>query len=192
MDSRIDSSVGLPLPGVQVKLVDTETGATIEEMDKEGEIYVASPNLFREYFNRPEETASELKDGWFKTGDIAYQSWLHHGYFFIQGRNSVDIFKTGGYKISALEVERELLALDSIKECAVVGVKDEEWGEKVAAIVVLETPSPPLSLEELRSLLKPKVAFYKVPTLLKILPDGIPRNAMGKVNKKDLVKMFTV
>lgn len=192
LDSRIDSSVGSPLPGVQVKLVDTETGDKIKEMDREGEIYVASPNLFREYFNRPEETISELKDGWFKTGDIAYQSSLHNGYFFIQGRNSVDIIKTGGYKISALEVERELLALDSIKECAVVGVKDEEWGEKVAAIVVLQPPFLHLVLEELRSLLKPKVAFYKVPTILKIMPDGIPRNAMGKVNKKDLVKMFTV
>jgi acyl-CoA synthetase (AMP-forming)/AMP-acid ligase II len=188
LDSRIDSSVGFPLPGVQVKLVDTETGNTITDMDKEGEIYVASQNMFREYYNRPEATASAFKDGWFRTGDIALQSSLQNGSFFIRGRESVDIIKSGGYKISALEVEKELLALGTIKECAVVGVKDSEWGERVAVILVAESS---LTLDELRSVLKPKIAFYKIPTLLKVLPDAIPRNAMGKVNKKDLIKLFS-
>lgn len=134
IDSRIDGSVGWPLPGVQIRLTDKETGEVIEGTDKDGMIEVKGDNVFLEYWRRPEATSKEFSsDGWFKTGDVARRD--ERGAYFIQGRASVDIIKSGGYKISALEVEREMLSLDSILEVAVVGLPDEEWGQRVAAVV---------------------------------------------------------
>lgn len=136
MEKRIDGSVGWPLPGVQVRLTDKDTGRVIEAADEDGMIEIKGGNVFLEYWRRPEATASEFTvDGWFKTGDVAKRD--SSGAYFIQGRASVDVIKSGGYKISALEVERKMLALDSIQEVAVVGLKDEEWGQRVAAIVRL-------------------------------------------------------
>lgn len=131
---RIDGSVGWPLPGVQVRLTDKETGAVVDSDDVDGMIEVKGDNVFLEYWRRPEDTAKEFtEDGWFKTGDVAQRN--AEGAYFIQGRASVDIIKSGGYKISALEVERKLLALDDVQEVAVVGISDEEWGQRVAAVV---------------------------------------------------------
>lgn len=134
IEKRVDGSVGWPLPGVQVRLTDKDTGRVIEAADEDGMIEIKGGNVFLEYWRRPDATASEFTvDGWFKTGDVARRD--SSGAYFIQGRASVDVIKSGGYKISALEVERKMLALDSIQEAAVVGLKDEEWGQRVAAIV---------------------------------------------------------
>lgn len=134
VERRLDGSVGWPLPGVQVRLADKETGQIIEGVDEDGIVEVKGDNVFLEYWNRPEATAKEFTpDGWFKTGDVARRA--ANGAYYIQGRASVDLIKTGGYKVSALEVERKMLGLDSIQEVAVVGVPDEEWGQRVAAIV---------------------------------------------------------
>ena len=131
---RIDGSVGWPLPGIQVRLTDKDTGRVIEEPDQDGMIEIKGGNVFREYWRKPEATAAEFTaDGWFKTGDVAKRDAA--GAYFIQGRASVDLIKSGGYKISALEVERKMLALEEIQEVAVVGVKSEEWGQQVAAVV---------------------------------------------------------
>jgi acyl-CoA synthetase (AMP-forming)/AMP-acid ligase II len=131
---RIDGSVGWPLPGVEIRLTDKETGAVVESTDIDGMIEVKGDNVFAEYWRRPEATAKEFtEDGWFKTGDVAQRN--ADGAYFIQGRASVDIIKSGGYKISALEVERKLLALDEVQEVAVVGISDEEWGQRVAAVM---------------------------------------------------------
>lgn len=133
---RVDGSVGWPLPSVEARLVDTETDEVIElgqELDKDGnyrqgEIHVRGPTVFKEYWQKPEATASEFKeddDGkgkWFKTGDVAIrrevegagksgQEWAKGPMYFIQGRKSADIIKTGGEKVSALEIEREMLSL---------------------------------------------------------------------------------
>ncbi|KAK6339778.1 hypothetical protein TWF718_009172 [Orbilia javanica] len=152
-----------------------------------GEIQIRGPNVFKEYWENPSATSKEFTDdGYFKTGDIAYRD--QHGAYFIQGRNSVDIIKSGGYKVSALEVEREILSkVTGIKETAVVGIPDEEWGERVAAVVALENGMEGMELKQLRDVLRSTLAPYKIPTLLKIV-HGIERNAMGKVNKKQLVK----
>lgn len=134
LEKRIDGSVGWPLPGVQVRLTDKETGRVIEESDEDGMIEIKGDSVFLEYWRKPEATASEFTaDGWFKTGDVAKRDST--GAYFIQGRASVDLIKSGGYKISALEVERKMLALDSIQEVAVVGLADQEWGQRVAAVV---------------------------------------------------------
>ena len=100
----------------------------------------------------------------------------------------MDIIKTGGYKVSALEIEEVLHQHPQIRECAVVGVIDEEWGERVAAVAVV-TEDADLSLELLRAWTKDRLAPYKVPSRLLIL-DELPRNPMGKVTKPDLMRLF--
>ncbi|KAA8651311.1 hypothetical protein EYZ11_002597 [Aspergillus tanneri] len=188
LEKRIDGSVGWPLPGVQVRLTDKETGQVIESVDEDGMIEIKGDNVFREYWGRPEATAKEFtEDGWFKTGDVARRD--ASGAYFIQGRASVDLIKSGGYKISALEVERKLLGLDAIQEVAVVGLADEEWGQRVAAVVKQREGTEPLGLQTLRTQLKQEMAPYKIPTVLKVV-DGIERNAMGKVNKKTIIQKY--
>ncbi|GAQ03028.1 acyl-CoA synthetase family member 3, mitochondrial [Aspergillus lentulus] len=188
VDKRIDGSVGWPLPGVQVRLVDKETGAIIETANEDGMIEIKGDNVFLEYWRQPDATAREITaDGWFKTGDVARRD--DSGAYYIQGRASVDLIKSGGYKISALEVERKMLGLDAIEEVAVVGLADEEWGQRVAAVVKQRPGTEPLELQSLRAELKQEMAPYKIPTVLKVV-DSIERNAMGKVNKKIIVRKY--
>ncbi|KAL4891518.1 hypothetical protein BDV59DRAFT_208950 [Aspergillus ambiguus] len=188
VEQRIDGSVGWPLPGVHVRLTEKETGAVVDAVNEDGMIEVKGDNVFLEYWRRPEATAKEFTaDGWFKTGDVARRD--ASGAYFIQGRASVDLIKSGGYKISALEVERKMLGLDAIQEVAVVGLADEEWGQRVAAVVKQRPQTEPLELQGLRAQLKQEMAPYKIPTVLKIV-DGIERNAMGKVNKKTIVQKY--
>mmetsp|Transcript_38014 Transcript_38014/g.103723 ORF Transcript_38014/g.103723 Transcript_38014/m.103723 type:complete len:388 (+) Transcript_38014:128-1291(+) len=185
---RLEGHVGLPLPSVSARVVDEATGAVVADGET-GELRLKGPGIFAEYFNNPEATEKEFdEDGWFKTGDIVQRSMDEEGSpYKICGRASVDIIKSGGYKISALDVEREILEHPSIGEVAVVGLEDDTWGEKVVAIVGLAEGAEELTLAELREFCG-GMAAYKLPTVLKIMPDGIPRNAMGKVNKKSLKK----
>ncbi|RHZ51375.1 hypothetical protein CDV55_102576 [Aspergillus turcosus] len=188
VDKRIDGSVGWPLPGVQVRLVDKDTGRIIESANEDGMIEIKGDNVFLEYWRKPDATAKEFTaDGWFKTGDVARRD--ESGAYFIQGRASVDLIKSGGYKISALEVERKMLGLDAVEEVAVVGLADEEWGQRVAAVVKQRPGTEPLELQSLRAQLKQEMAPYKIPAVLKVV-DGIERNAMGKVNKKIIVQKY--
>ncbi|EFQ35743.1 AMP-binding enzyme [Colletotrichum graminicola] len=213
---RVESSVGWPLPSVEVRLAEKndDTGEeTIiglgEEKDpatgkeRQGEIQIRGSTIFSEYWRNPAATEKEFTgDGWFRTGDIAVRravpgagegksgSWARGPAYFIQGRRSADIIKSGGEKISALEIERELLGLPNVAECAVVGLPSEAWGQKVAAVVVLsdagKNSAEPWGLKEMRRDLKVHIPPFKVPQDLEIV-DSIKRNAMGKVNKKDLV-----
>jgi acyl-CoA synthetase (AMP-forming)/AMP-acid ligase II len=137
---RISGSVGWPLPGVSVRLIEPETKAIVTSSgkDESGLIEIRGPNLFAEYFRQPEATAESFTaDGWFKTGDVAKRD--AQGAYFILGRESVDLIKSGGYKISALEVERKILGNAQlgpiISEVVVVGVEDPDWGQRVAAVV---------------------------------------------------------
>ncbi|RMZ38908.1 hypothetical protein AFCA_006221 [Aspergillus flavus] len=188
VEKRIDGSVGWPLPGVQVRLTEKETGQVVESVDEDGQIEIKGDNVFLEYWRRPEATVKEFTtDGWFKTGDVARRD--ASGAYFIQGRASVDLIKSGGYKISALEVERKMLGLDIIQEVAVVGLADEEWGQRVAAVVKQRPGTEPLELQNLRTQLKQEMAPYKIPTVLKLV-DNIERNAMGKVNKKTIIQKY--
>ena len=181
-EKRIDGSVGWALPGVTVRLISSDNSdLDVTNIDNEpGEIQIKGDNVFVAYWNRPEATAKEFTpDGYFKAGDIAISSRAHQGALFIQGRASVDIIKSGGYKISALDVERELLSLDVIDEAVVVGLPDEEWGQRIAAVVTLTRDTKELKLRDLRNMLRNKIASYKIPTVLKVV-DEIPRNKMGK------------
>lgn len=180
---RRPGHVGLPLPGVQVRLVD-EAGQPVP-VETSGEIEVQGPSVFREYWRRPEATQQAFRAGWFRTGDIAV---LENGSYRILGRASVDIIKSGGYKLSALEIEEAFREHPHIVECAVVGLPDEEWGERVGLAVVPAAGWQP-ALTELREWGAGRLARYKLPTRLLLLPE-LPRNAMGKVTKPELVRLF--
>jgi malonyl-CoA/methylmalonyl-CoA synthetase len=175
--------VGQPLPGVDVRLVD-EGGRDAAE-GTPGELEVRGPSVCLEYWQRPDETAAAFRDGWFRTGDVAV--W-EDGSFRLLGRSNVDIIKTGGYKVSALEIEEILRTHPAIAECAVVGVHDADWGERVSAAVELRTGAS-LSLDELQQWAKVQLAPYKVPRALQAVP-ALPRNAMGKVVKPEVAGLF--
>jgi malonyl-CoA/methylmalonyl-CoA synthetase len=182
---RRPGAVGRPLPGVEIRLV-TEQGEPVAAENTPGEIQVRGPNVFREYWNRPEATRDAFVDGWFQTGDLAV---LENGYYRIMGRNSVDIIKSGGYKLSALEIEAALLDHPAIAECAVVGIPDNTWGELVAAAVVLKEAKT-LELDDLRTWCTDRISHYKIPRKLSCV-DQLPRNAMGKVTKPAVVDLFS-
>ncbi len=186
--------VGQPLPGVSIRLANENDEAIVSEP---GEIQVKGDNVFVEYWNKPNETKKAFTaDGWFRTGDVAV---LEDGYYRIMGRNSTDIIKTGGHKISALEIEEVLRLNTVIEDCAVIGIEDSEWGEIVGAAVVLKTgrvdtdglaeaANERLCLE-LQSWLRERLPNYSLPRKFLMLKE-LPRNAMGKVTKNELKKLF--
>lgn len=179
---RRPSHIGQPLPGVSVRLCD-ENGKEVPA-DTAGEIQVKGETVFSEYWGKPEATAKAFTaDGWFKTGDIAI---VEDGYFRILGRDSVDIIKSGGYKISALEIEEKIRAHEAVKDCGVVGIPDEEWGEKVVAALVADQN---VDISELKNWLRAQLPSYKIPKEFLFLEE-LPRNALGKVTKNELKKLF--
>jgi malonyl-CoA/methylmalonyl-CoA synthetase len=178
---RRPGCVGTPLPDVEVRLLD-EDGADVDD-GVAGELHVRGPAVFREYWERPHETASAFLDGWFRTGDIAI---VEGGAYRILGRRSVDIIKTGGYKVSALEIENVLGGHPDIEQCAVVGVADPDWGEAVCVAVVARRE---LGRDELRDWARERLAPYKLPTRVRCL-ERLPMNAMGKVTKPQIRALF--
>ncbi|HMB61797.1 MAG TPA: AMP-binding protein, partial [Eudoraea sp.] len=180
---RRPGHVGLPLPGVDVRLADSEHRPVPE--GSPGEIQVKGPSVFREYWQNKKATEEAFtKDGWFITGDIAV---LHNGLYKILGRDSVDIIKSGGYKISALEIEDVMRKMKAIDDCAVVGLPNEEYGEIVAACIV--TDQQELDLDKIDHQLRAQLPAYKVPRKY-ILRNELPRNVLGKVTKNELKQMF--
>ena len=177
--------VGLPLPGVEVMLANEQYQASLQ--DEPGEILIKGNTVFKEYWKNPKATAETFTvNGWFKTGDIAV---IENGYYRIMGRNSVDIIKSGGYKISALEIEEVLRNNDAIIDCAVIGIPDEEWGELIVAAVV--TKESAFDTQLLNSWLRSQIASYKTPRKY-IQVNELPRNAMGKVVKGEVKKLFII
>ncbi|XP_019224889.1 PREDICTED: malonate--CoA ligase isoform X1 [Nicotiana attenuata] len=188
---RKGGTVGKPFTGVQAKiLLDDESGS---DKTGVGELCIRSPSLFKEYWRLPEVTKQSFTDdGFFKTGDAVTVD--EDGYYIILGRTNADIMKVGGYKLSALEIEAVLLEHPAISECCVLGLPDKDYGEVVCAIVIPDTElkrkrdeelKPALSLQELSDWAKERLAPYKIPSRLFVW-DSLPRNAMGKVNKKEL------
>lgn len=179
---RIPGSVGTPLPGVEVRLVDEDENAVGD--GEPGEIQVRGPTVFLDYWERPEDTeAAFTDDRWFRTGDTAV---IESGRYRILGRSSVDILKSGGEKISALEVEEVLLGHEAVSEAAVVGMDDDEWGQRVVAVVVVRHP---VDAEELRQWARGILAPHKVPKEFHFT-DALPRNPLGKTVKPEVVRML--
>jgi malonyl-CoA/methylmalonyl-CoA synthetase len=180
---RRPGHVGLPLPTVEMRLVDANNNPVGE--NEPGEFQFKGPSVFREYWQNPEATQKAFTDeGWFITGDIGL---LNNGLYKILGRDSVDIIKSGGYKISALEIEDVLRKHEGIKDCAVVGLPDVEWGEVVSACLVSDLET--LDTTEVSEWLKAYLPAYKIPRNY-ILRKELPRNVLGKVTKNELKKMF--
>ncbi|MEY7974027.1 acyl-CoA synthetase [Saccharomonospora xinjiangensis] len=179
---RRPGTVGLPLPGVELRLVD-EQGTPIEVWDGEtvGEIEVRGPNLFTEYLNRPDATEGAFHDGWFRTGDMAVRD--PDGYVRIVGRKATDLIKSGGYRIGAGEIENALLEHPGVAEAAVTGEPDADLGERIVAWVVPQGTPP--SEEELAEHVATLLTPHKRPRVVRFL-DALPRNDMGKVMKRAL------
>ena len=184
LDERVPGHVGWPFPGVEVRLVDDQ-GADVPA-GQPGELLVRGPQTFSGYWGRPEATAESFTDGWFRTGDVAVAEPV--GYRLL-GRASVDILKTGGEKVSALEIEEVYRTHPAVADCAVVGIADDEWGQRVCVAVVARPGRTVPPLDELRAWGKERLASAKVPSRVVVL-DELPRNALGKVTKPAVAELF--
>ena len=178
---RKTGSIGLPLPSVDAKIVDDE-GRPLPTGEA-GELAVKGPNVMLGYWNRPEETAQTLKDGWLFTGDVARMD--EEGYFYIVDRKK-DMIIAGGFNIYPREVEEVLYQHPAVKEAAVVGVPDAYRGETVKAFLVLkEGYEGEVSEEELKAFARERLAAYKVPKLWEFRKE-LPKTAVGKILRRRL------
>ncbi len=173
------NSIGLPLPGLEVRLVD-EHGEDVEEGDP-GEIWVRGPNVFAGYWNRPEETSEVLTEGWLRTGDVAYRD--EDGYLFIVDRKK-DLIIVSGFNVFPKEVEEALERHPAVAEAAVVGIADERTGEAVQAWVVPEEGRS-VSPDELQDFLHGYLARFKVPKDVQVVEE-LPHHVTGKVLRRVL------
>jgi malonyl-CoA/methylmalonyl-CoA synthetase len=179
---RRPGTVGPPLDGVEVRLVDDD-GAPLPAGDEPGELHIRGPNLFLEYLNRPDATNEAMTpDGWFRTGDVATQA--PDGYVTIVGRRATDIIKSGGYKIGAGEIESVLLEHPEVAEVAITGEPDPDLGERIVAWVVPAEGRRP-GERELADHVARQLSPHKRPRAVRYL-DALPRNDMGKVVKTAL------
>jgi malonyl-CoA/methylmalonyl-CoA synthetase len=182
--------VGRPLPGISVRIVDFDAanaGRIVDVADGEqGEILIRGPNLFSGYWNRPEDTQRALLDGYLRSGDLAVRE--ADGMVRIVGRSSVDIIKTRGFKVSAVEIEDCLQRHPDVQEVAVVGIPDADQGERILAAVTVKAPSN-VSAETLRTYARDHLAPHKVPAEV-VFIDEIPRTGPGKFKKKELVRQL--
>ena len=174
-------SVGLPLPGVEARIVDPEDETPLGDGEI-GEVQVRGPNVFKGYWRQPDKTAAAFTpDGWFRTGDLGLRE--PDGYYTLKGR-SKDLIICGGYNVYPPEVELVLADHPAVAASAVIGCPDSHWGERVTAIVVLQ-PGAAVGEDELIAFCRERLAHYKAPRRIRFAPD-LPRNAMGKVQKADL------
>ena len=182
---------GWPAPFVEIRLMRSE-GPESKSQEvpwdgvTSGEIEIRGPWIAASYHESPDQAHRWTADGWFRTGDVAI---LERGSYRLLGRTSVDIIKTGGFKVSALEIEEVLRAHPCVGECAVVGVADDEWGEQVAVALEL-TAEGAVTLEQLQAWSRQRLAPYKIPRVLRTVA-ALPRNAMGKVMKTELAALFS-
>jgi malonyl-CoA/methylmalonyl-CoA synthetase len=187
-DARRPGYVGCPLSGVELALVDDERRPLAPSLATDdttiGEVAVRGPNVFAGYLGRPDATRAVIDDnGWFYTGDLATRT--ADGYLRIVGRRATDLIKTGGFKVGAGEVEAALLEHPDVREAAVVGQLDDDLGERIVAYVVARDPQRPPTEVTLAAHVSAQLAVHKRPRAVVFLAE-LPRNAMGKVQKKRL------
>jgi malonyl-CoA/methylmalonyl-CoA synthetase len=188
---RRPGTVGLPLPGVEIRLRDPDSGSQVALGDI-GQIEVKGPNVFSGYWNMPEKTAEEFSDdGWFLTGDLAQQD--SQGYISIVGR-SKDMIISGGYNVYPKEIESIIDDVEGVEESAVIGIQHPDFGEAVVAVVVPQSssqssqPAPSL-LAQVNESVQIQLASYKRPKQV-VVVDELPRNTMGKVQKAQLRETY--
>jgi malonyl-CoA/methylmalonyl-CoA synthetase len=182
---RIAGSVGPPLPGVSLRVVDDQGQPSAP--GAVGAIEVKGPNVFAGYWGMPEKTGDDFTaDGYFKTGDIG--ELLPNGYLRIVGR-AKDLIITGGLNVYPREIEEKIDALAGVVESAVVGVRDPDFGEAVTAVVVVDSGHT-LTEGDVIAMLKAQIASFKVPKRVHFVAE-LPRNAMGKVQKNKLRQEYS-
>jgi acyl-CoA synthetase (AMP-forming)/AMP-acid ligase II len=178
-DRAKPGSIGLPIDGVEMRVVD-EAGNQVADGEV-GEIVIRGHNVMRGYLNRPEATAEAIRDGWFHTGDMARRD--DDGFFFIVDRKK-DLIIRGGFNVYPREIEEVLYEHPQVLEAAVIGARHATHGEEVAAAVVLR-PGAATTPEELRDYVKQRVPPYKYPRLVWLVPD-LPKGPTGKILKRDI------
>jgi long-chain acyl-CoA synthetase len=169
---------------VEIRVVDPETGAEVESGEI-GEVWLRAPNVMAGYFNRADETAAALVDGWLRTGDGGYLD--EEGYLFLTDRIK-DMIVSGGENVYPVEVEEVLAQHPDVAEVAVVGVPDERWGETVMALVIPRRGTAPAA-DELVEYARGRLAGYKLPRIVRLV-DELPRTPTGKVLKRELRKRY--
>src|SRR5436305_1820703 len=174
------ASAGRPVSGVQLRVVDPDTGRDVEQ-GQTGEFWIKSAQTAIGYWNRPEDTAKAFEDGWYRTGDAGYVD--AGGYVFVTDRTK-DMVVTGGENVYPAEVERVLIEHPAIADASVIGVPDDVYGEAVKAVVIPE-PGAAVDPAELIAFCRRHLAGYKCPKSVDVV-DALPRNATGKVLKRDL------
>ncbi len=180
---RVAGSIGLPLPDTEVKIVDLQTGVDEVEPGAEGELCIRGPQVMAGYWNRPEETARTLRDGWLHTGDIARMD--ADGFTYIVDRQK-DIIIAGGFNIYPREVEEVLHEHPAVLEAAVAGVPDEYRGQTVKAYVVLKEGQT-ATAEEIIQFCRERIAKYKAPTQVEFR-ESLPKSLIGKVLRRVLLE----
>jgi len=183
---RKPGSVGFPLPGVRLKIVDGE-GKNVTPGEV-GEVLLQGDNVFKGYWQMPQKTEDSFIDGWFRSGDLGYQDPDDAMRLYLAGR-AKELIITGGYNVYPKEIETVLETHRAVKECAVIGLFDEDFGEKVTAAVVLQAGVEEADKTEMIAFCKGKLADYKCPKIIYFI-DELPRNAMGKIQKNQLVEMY--
>jgi malonyl-CoA/methylmalonyl-CoA synthetase len=178
-------SVGLPLPGVEVRIVDPASEEPLAD-NEVGEVQVRGPNVCKGYWRQPEKSAAAFTpDGWLRTGDLGLRE--PDGYFTLKGR-SKDLIISGGYNVYPPEVELVLAEHPAVEASAVIGCPDNEWGETVTAVVVLRKDAT-ISEQALIAYCRSQLVNYKSPRRI-VISESLPRNALGKVQKMELRKLF--
>ena len=180
------AAAGWPMVGSEVHVVDSEMRDVPQDMQTVGEVAVRGDNVMDGYYREPEATQSAITNGWLRTGDMAV--WDEENYIYIVDRKK-DIIISGGENISSIEVEKAIFAHSAVLECAVVSAPDPQWGEIPVAIVVLK-PGQELSEDQLLLSLKPRIAKYKMPRLVKFVEGPLPKTGTGKMLKRQLREAF--
>jgi len=178
VDGPLARSCGTPITGVEIRIVDTQGNEAAP--GAVGEVLVRGPNVMQGYWNKPAETESALRDGWYWTGDLGYVDERSH--LFLVDR-SKDMIVSGGENVYSTEVEEAIYTHPMVREAAVFGVPDDNWGEAVYAVVV---PHGEVTAEELQSHIRERIAGYKVPKRVELRTEPLPKSGAGKILKREL------
>jgi malonyl-CoA/methylmalonyl-CoA synthetase len=181
---RKPGSIGLPLPGLEVRIVDPGSGSDLEP-GQIGEIWLKGPGITPGYWRKPQETAEAFAEGWFRSGDLGRVD--DDGYYYLTDRIK-HIIISGGENISAKEVESVINTIEGVLESAVVGIPDEKWGEKVAAAVI-RAPGNGLTQTEVYAACNRNLHKWKCPKEI-VFVNQLPKNSMGKILKEEVRKLF--
>jgi long-chain acyl-CoA synthetase len=174
---------GLPLPGILMDVVALDDNRRVLKAGETGEIRIKGPNVFRGYFNAPEESAAAFVDGWFLTGDIGYMD--QDGFVYVVDRKK-DMIISGGFNVYPRAIEEAIYEHPAVAEVIVIGVPDSYRGESAKAFIQLKPNAERFTLEELRAFLADKLGRHALPTGLEFR-DALPKTAVGKLSKKELI-----